>query len=371
MASVLVTGANGFIGQHLVRKLVDSGHTVRTLSNGDSKLYFFKYDEVDRRTADISNRELISGVMEGIDTVYHLAAIARNDLRMAWDDYCAVNVLGTVNLLEEAKAAGVKKFVFISTVEAAGFGDGTRPRTETDPPNPVNNYGKSKLQAEEQVLSGAWPMKCTVLRLPMIYGPGTFLIVPKLFGMVRRGVYPLIGSGRTKMEFCFVDNVVNGIILAGERKESDGELFYISDERSYSIKEVVSNIAKSMDKKVIFIHIPTFIASFLGLCWEIAAKILPFPPIISKFSRKPFFSRETVYWTTRDVNIVSVDKIKNTLGYSPGVNIKDGTRRTAEWLNRELFAPQSNAAPVPPAARATAVVSPDGTGTTDSKVTTP
>ncbi|MCL2183136.1 MAG: NAD-dependent epimerase/dehydratase family protein [Chitinispirillia bacterium] len=338
MANILVTGADGFIGQHLVRRLVDGGHAVRTLSRGDSELYFFSYGEVDRRTADIGKREQLSAVMDGIDTVYHLAAIARNDLRKTWDNYNAVNIQGTANLLEEAKAAGVKKFVFISTVEAAGFGDGKRPRTETDPPNPINNYGKSKLLAEQQVLSGEWPMKCTVLRLPMIYGPGTFLIVPKLFGVVRRGVYPLIGSGKTKMEFCFVDNAVGGIILAGEKDESSGELFYISDERSYSIKEVVSNIAKSMDKKVLFIRIPVFAANLLGLCWEIAAKILPFPPVISKYSRKPFFSRETVFWTTKDVNIVSTGKIREKLGYSPAVNIENGTRKTAEWLNEKLFA---------------------------------
>jgi len=337
MSNILVTGADGFIGQHLTRKLVDGGHSVRTLSREDSELYFFDTGEVDRRKADIGSRESLSGVMDGIDAVYHLAAIARNDLGKSWDDYQSVNVQGTVNLLEEAKAAGVKKFIFISTVEAAGFGDGVNPRRETDQPNPVNNYGKSKLLAERQVLSGDWPMECTALRLPMIYGPGTFLIVPKLFGMVRRGFYPLIGGGRALMEFCYVDNAVNGIILAGNKRESAGELFYISDERSYTIREVVSSIAGAMGKKVLFLSLPVFAANFLGICWEIAALILPFPPIISKYSKKPFFSRETVYWTTKNVNIVSTEKIKNKLGYSPAVNIKDGTRMTAAWLNEKLF----------------------------------
>jgi nucleoside-diphosphate-sugar epimerase len=339
--NILVTGATGFIGQHLTRKLLDvnGARSVRAVSKDKdgSKLYFFRDDEVDSKKADISNRESVSGIMDGINVVYHLAAIARNDLSKTWDDFYAVNVQGTVNLLEEAKTAGVKRFVFISTVEAAGFGDGVSPRKETDPPNPVNNYGKSKLMAERQVLSGEWPMERAVLRLPMIYGPGTFLIVPKLFGMVRRGFYPMIGGGSAKMEFCYVDNAVNGIILAGEKREAAGELFYISDERSYSIREVVSTIAESSGKKVFFISIPVFAAKLLGLCWEIAAKILPFPPIISKYSRKPFFSRETVFWTTRDVNTVSTEKIKSALGYSPSVNIKDGTRKTAEWLDRELF----------------------------------
>jgi UDP-glucose 4-epimerase len=337
----MVTGADGFIGQRLTRKLLDNGHSVRTLSREDTELYFFHTNEVDRRKADISSRESLSGLMDGIDTVYHLAAIARNDLSKSWDDYYSVNVQGTANLLDEANAAGVKKFVFISTVEAAGFGDGVHPRRETDPPNPVNNYGKSKLLAEQQVLSGERSMECTVLRLPMIYGPGTFLIVPKLFGMVRKGFYPLIGGGRALMEFCYVDNAVDGIILAGEKRESAGELFYISDERSYTIKEVVSNIAVSMDKNVVFINLPIFAANFFGLCWEMAARVLPFPPIISKYSRKPFFSKETVYWTTKNVNTVSIEKIKGKLGYSPAVNIKDGTRITAAWLNEKLFSPKA------------------------------
>lgn len=338
--NILITGANGFIGQHLARTLIDRGHAVRALLRGDddSTLYFFRMDEVDARYADLGEPDVsLSAIMDGIDTVYHLAAIARNELSKSWEEYYAVNVRGTVKLLEAAQNAGVKKFVFISTVEAAGFGDGKNPRKENDTPNPVNNYGKSKLLAEREVLSDKWNMDRTVLRLPMIYGPGTFLIVPKLFGMVRKGFYPLIGNGKTKMEFCYVDNAVNAIILAGEKKESAGELFYVSDERSYTIKEVISNIAKSMNKKVLFICLPKFIANIIGYCWEIAAKILPFPPIISKVSRKPFFSRETVYWTTRDVNIVSIEKIKNILGYSPAVNIKDGTRKTAEWLNKELF----------------------------------
>lgn len=334
MSSILITGANGFIGQHLARSLLDSGHRVRAIAHGDHPLYFVKKEEVEWREADLAKPATLNNIAQNIDIVYHLAAIPRNDLRRTWEDFRTVNIDGTRALLLEAEKAGVKRFVFVSTVEAAGYGDGLKPRSEEDAPHPHNNYGKSKLEAEEIVLNGKWKMECSVLRLPMIYGPGTFLIVPKLFGMVKRWFYPLIGSGLSQMEFCYVENAVQAIRLCGENKKADGQLFYASDERSYTIREVVENIAKAMDQKVLFIHVPAFLANMLGLFCEITAKLLPFPPIVSPYSKKPFFTRETVKWTTSNINTVSTIKIRTLLGYNPKVNIQMGCQMTAHWLKK-------------------------------------
>lgn len=220
----------------------------------------------------------------------------------------------------------------MSTVEAAGYGDGVHPREENNPPHPENNYGKSKLEAEKIVLNGNWKMECVVARLPMVYGPGTRLIVPKLFGMVRRRIYPLIGFGDTKMEFCFVTNAVQALRLCGENPKAVGQLFYVSDSRSYTIREVISNVANAMNCRIIFLRIPRSIALMLAGIWEIAAKLLPVPPLVSRYSGKPFFTRETVRWTTKDVNIVSTEKIRDLLGYTPNTDIATGCRITAQWL---------------------------------------
>lgn len=332
MSRILLTGANGFIGQHLIRSLLNSGFHVRGMAHDERPLYFIKTGEVEWSKADLALPETLKNIAEGVDTVYHLAAIPRNDLSKTWEEYEAVNIKGTETLLREAEGNGVKRFVFISTVEAAGYGDGINPRRESDSPQPCNNYGRSKLEAEKIVLSGKWKMECVVLRLPMVYGPGTFLIVPKLFGMVKRGFYPLIGSGETEMEFCYADNAVQAIRLCGEKKEAAGELFYASDIRSYSIREVIENIAKAMSRKIRFIKIPVFLAKILAVFWEGMAKILPFPPIVSPYSKKPFFTRETVFWTTKNVNIVSIEKIRKALGYNPKIDISTGCRLTAEWL---------------------------------------
>jgi UDP-glucose 4-epimerase len=332
MKSVMVSGANGFIGQHLVRSLLDDGFTVRGMIHTDLPRYFYDEGEIEEQRGDLRKPAELAGICDGIDTVYHLAAIPRNDLSKRWDDFQAVNVEGTRNLLREADKSRVRRFVYVSTVEAAGYGDGVNPRREEDPPRPENNYGKSKLEAEGVVMSEAWKPERVVVRLPMIYGPGTFLIVPKLFAMVKRGVYPLIGSGEVKMEFCYVGNAVRGLRLAGEKTEAVGELFYVSDDRSYSLKEVVKNVAVAMNRKVHFVHIPVPFAMLIAGLWEMAAKVLPFPPIISPVSKKPFFTRETVRWTTQSINCVSTEKIRRKLGYRAETFIEEGCARTARWL---------------------------------------
>ncbi len=332
MKKVLVTGANGFIGQHLCRRLLDSGYSVRGLKHEKSTLYFISENDIEFIDGDLKDEKLLQKIVDGVDIVYHLAAIPRNDISKTWEDFEEVNVKGTELLLKAAEKAKVKRFVFTSTVEAAGFSMSFKPRKEDDSPNPGNNYGKSKLEAEKVLLNNNWKMEVTVARLPMIYGPGTFLIVPKLFGMVKKGFYPFIGNGKTLMEFCYVGNAVEALSLLGKEKNVNKELFYISDERSYSIKEVVNAVAKSQNKKYIPLHLPVFIANIIAIAFEIVAKIIPVPPIISPVSKKPFFTRETVFWTTRNVNTVSTEKIRSALNYKPPYDIHEGCKITSQWF---------------------------------------
>ena len=336
MEKILVTGANGFIGQHLVKKLLSDGKKIRGTKYAERPLYFFKNEEIEWRNIDLQKEDTLKGVAEDISCIYHLAAIPNNDFSKTWEDFHSVNVLGTQAFLEEAKKTGVKRFVYISTVEAAGYGDGINPRKESDIPHPDNNYGKSKRMAEEIVLMGSWPFERVIVRLPAIYGPGTLLIVPKLFGMVKRGFYPLFGSGENLMEFCYVGNAVQAIVLAGTRPEAAGEIFFVADERSYTIKEVIAAIAKVMNKRVLMVHIPRWAAYAGASLWEFCAKIYPFPPLVSAATKKPFLTRDTVWWTTRNVNIVSTEKIRRILGYMPLVSLNRGCDETWQWLKTRL-----------------------------------
>jgi len=334
--NILITGASGFIGQQLVVKLLEEGiFTIRGTCQQAPEFKFFDFKKIDWRTIDLAEFNSFCGICDGIDVVVHCAAIARQEADKSWDDYQCINVDATKQLLEEAEKSGVKRFVYLSTVEAAGFGNGIDPRTEEDTPAPFNYYGKSKLEAENILHNNTSSVETVILRLPMIYGPGNVLVIPKLFGMVAKGFYPFIGSGSTLMEFCYVGNVVNAILLAISHENASNDTFYVSDSRSYSIREVIFAISKAENRKIISINIPIFLANMLAVMWEIIAKIAPIPPIISKISRKPFFSRETVWWTTRNVNIVSTDKIKSKLGYSATFSIDQGCSEMVTWLKKE------------------------------------
>lgn len=334
---VLVTGAEGFVGQHLCRYLIDNGYLVRGIHHESRPLYFISKDEIEWVNADLCDHESLNNVADSIDCIIHLAAIPRNDLSKTWDDFRAVNIEGTRALLNEAQRAKIKRFVFISSVEAAGYGDGINPRTEKDVPRPDNNYGKSKLEAEKTVFGDNWPFERTVIRLPMIYGPGTLIVVPKLFGMVRKGFYPFIGTGKALMEFCYVENAVKAISLAMERDDLKNDLFYISDTRSYTIKEVIDSIAKAMNRRYLPLHIPAKLAYTVAFGFEIFARLFPFPPVVSPYSRKPFFTRETVKWTTSNINYISTEKFRAAVDFRPPFTIDQGCLATVKWLEQNYF----------------------------------
>lgn len=334
----LITGGDGFIGQHFINMLIQEGHSVVALYHEKLTRYFIPNSNRIRWIhCNLSTNNDIGDIGDSIDVIVHLAAISRNDLSKKWSEFVTVNAKGTENIAKLAEMAGVKRFVYVSTVEAAGFGNGLEPRKETDNPKPDNNYGKSKLLGERVLTSKKWNFDYVIVRLPMIYGPGTKLIVPKLFGAVKLGWYPIIGDGKTKMEFCFVENAINAIYLCAIHKAAPNELFYISDQKTYSIKEVIENIAISMNIKIKLVYIPVFIAYIGALSFEILAKIFPFHPIKSKYSGKPFITRETVYWTTRDVNWVSSQKIRHLLNYNPSISIQEGCKITAQWLRKEKW----------------------------------
>ncbi|OQX13389.1 MAG: hypothetical protein BWK76_16270 [Desulfobulbaceae bacterium A2] len=332
---VLVTGAAGFIGSHLVEALANDGIEVLSFVRPGEDLANLQGVPTKIVFGDICDRETLRTALVGIDVVYHLAAISRFDRNVPDDVYRAVNVDGTRNVLDMACKAGARRVLFTATIEAVGMSSDGRPLTEESPQMPRNIYGETKLAAENLVVSyrGARELETVVVRPPMTYGPREMLLCSRLFRVIAKGVYPLVGNGQALTEFCYVKNQVQGIRLAADRGQPGG-IYFISDSRSYTIEEIVRAIAAGMQVRVITPRLPIPLALALGYCFEILSKILPFYPFLIPQTGRPPFSRKTVAWTSQSRLFVDMTKARRELGYEPHYDLETGIRETIAWYRQ-------------------------------------
>lgn len=333
-----MTGAGGFIGSHLVEYLVNKGAVVRVLLAPNESASFLESVNVEPCRGDLRDPRSLRDAVEGVDIVYHLAAISLHDATIAEDDYVAVNVEGTRNLLHASVDAGVKKLLYTATIEAVGMSRDGQPLTEASAQHPRNIYGRTKLEAEQLVLAYARASKIhgVVVRPPMIYGPRELILLRRLFRIIALGFYPLIGSGQALTEFCYVKNLVRGIDLAAERGGS-GEVYFISDERSYAIEEIVSTIAQAMGVRVWTPHIPVPLAKVIGAVFEVLSRMLPFYPFRIPQTGRPPFSRKTVEWTANSRLYVDISKARRELGYVPQYSLARGVEETLDWYRKNNY----------------------------------
>jgi len=247
----LVTGGAGFIGSHLVETLVGRGEPVRVLddfSTGRRENLAMVRGRVEVVEGDVRDRAVVARAMEGVDVVAHLAAVSSVQASLerpvvVW----AVNVDGTLNLLEAARAVGVRRFVFASS--AAVYGDHTDlPLQEGLPPRPLSPYAASKAAGEAlcRAYFASFGLPTVALRFFNVYGPrqdprSPYSGVISIFvDRMRRGLPPVVyGDGHQTRDFVYVADVVEAVLRAAEREEAVGEVFNIAGGRQTSVLELV------------------------------------------------------------------------------------------------------------------------------------
>jgi UDP-glucose 4-epimerase len=258
MENVLVTGANGFIGQVLARKLQAMGINVRRAVRKS-----VDNQEDNSITLDLT-ADWTSNPCAGVDTVFHLAGKAHALSEIAADDldYQRINTYGTIKLLEAAKAANVQRFIFFSSVKAVL--DRKTLQDETNLVASDTPYGLSKRAAEVYVLNGSYVPHSVVIRPCMVYGNTEKGNLPRMISAIERGFFPPLPEMENRRSMVHVDDVVTAAILAAQHPNAAGQIYIVSDGQTYSTRQLYEFICAALNKKPFPIKMPILLLKGLA-----------------------------------------------------------------------------------------------------------
>jgi len=312
---IALTGATGFTGSRLLRRLLARGDEVSILAR---KAPSWDVSKTRIVLGDLRDPKAAADLVAGCEAVLHLAAVYRT---AAHPDsyYRDVNVGGTKSLLDAAAQGGVRRFVHTSTVGVHGHV--TRPPAdESAPIRPGDIYQATKAEAEALVLAHRSGMEVVVVRPGAIYGPGDRRFL-KLFRAIARGRYAVVGSGLPFYHPVFIDDLVEGFVLALETPAARGEAFILAGPSYVSQAQLASIIARHTGGRVLPFRIPAAPLRWAGALCEVICVPLGIEPPLHR-RRVEFFTKSRAF---------SIDKARRLLGYAPRVDVEEGVARTAAF----------------------------------------
>ena len=264
MKRVLITGGGGFIGSHLVDSQLDQGNYVRVVDQHLERLsHISDHKNIDIVSGDITGRELVELLVDGMEEVYHLAS-AHLDINLSEQQYRRVNVEATIKLLEAANLSGVKRFIHCSSVGVMGDIKNP-PANETYPCNPTNIYEKTKLEGEQAALgfNKATGFPVVVVRPAWVYGPRCPR-TEKLIRAIRTKRFVMFGDGQNLRHPVFITDAVRGIELCAEIDQIAGQVYIIAGEKPVTSQKLIETIAGVINVHPPSIHLPVEIGMLMG-----------------------------------------------------------------------------------------------------------
>lgn len=304
--TVLVTGGTGRIGKHLINALIKQGETVRALvlegmvENENVEIFY----------GDVLNKEALAKAADGVDVIYHLAAIV--DYLAPKDLMFKVNVIGTKNLLEASKA---KKFIYLSSTASMGKKLKEIPANENTQCNPSDFYGKTKFDAERLVKEAGG----IVIRSADVFGQGFTEGYEYVISGLENGVLPVVGDGKNFIQWIHISDLIQALLLAKENGKP-GETYIVAGKEIKTLNECIELLCKYLNVETPKKHASKFLA-------KTAAKYKVFKAKISK--ERPKIIPEYIEKMTANRSF-DISKAKKELGFEPKVSYEEAAKEMVE-----------------------------------------
>jgi nucleoside-diphosphate-sugar epimerase len=325
----LVSGGGGFLGGAIVRKLVERGDSVRSLSRGDYP--DLRALGVETLRGDVADHEACQNAMAGVDVVFHVAAKAG-----IWGpraDFVRANVDGTRNVIEACLAHQVHKLVYTSSPSVV-FDGGDLEGVDESTPYPDRfdaYYPETKAEAERIVLAQNEPNLSTVaLRPHLIWGPGDNHLIPRIVARARAGRLRKVGNRPNLVDSIYVDNAAHAHLLAADRLAPGspvaGKAYFISQGDPWPLWDLINGILLAAKLPPVTRTVPPSVAKVAAVVLETTHRAL-------RLSGEPMMTRflvqqlSTAHW-------FNIDAARRDLGYSPQISIEQGLQRLGQWFDR-------------------------------------
>jgi predicted dehydrogenase/nucleoside-diphosphate-sugar epimerase len=327
-AKVLVTGANGLIGRHLVRRLMQEGKCVRLFVRRPPEPEFRNDSNIEVFLGDLGDPAAVDRAVAGTEIVYHVGAAMKGGAH----DHERGTVCGTQNIVDSVLRHDVQRLVYISSLSClhavvARRGDVITEDWPIEPsPTKRGAYTQAKTAAEKIVLDAVRDrhLRAVLLRPGRVFGPGMTLLTPEVAR--RMGNFLVVlGDGTRELPLVYVEDVVDAVVLAAEANEFDGSIFHIVDRTRITQNQVVGDYISKNAKKAKVIHVPLAIVYSLALAFEVLSKILNRPVPLSIYRVKSALARMQFDCT----------RAENDLGWQPSIGVASGLQETiaAERVN--------------------------------------
>lgn len=325
---VLVAGGTGFIGSHLVGRLVKQGMELIVPVRKKSSIKYLPSGNVEIKTADLLNPTHVNEIIENVDVVFHLVSIRGSGWSFNDEEINAVNVGITKNLLRATVSEGVKHFIYVSSVSVYGHPRGG-PIDENFPCRPVTRYGKTKYASERLVdaFKAEEKLPVTIVRPVITYGPrDTWGMIPKLITLINSKRYLTVGNGENRVHLIYIDDLIEGLLSAMKDGASADTTYNLAGTSPVTINRLVEIVSSALDKNVPIFHVPKWFALGTGCLMEAFYRSF-------SIDKEPFITRDKIDIMCRD-RFFDIRKAEKNLRFGPKIGYQEGIKKTLDWLKR-------------------------------------